>query len=225
MLSGQFWYKVSRSRVLASALAMFVAPLIAQQAGGTNIKAVTPAARAQQTCIQTEAAFILHRDRAKARQGFQDAIEIDRRYAPAWFDLAVLAEGDKEWAKAASYFRQYLSLQPTGADATRARAQLQLLSRYLNNSAVSDAARDTEYDVAIQRARALLAHGYFRESVAEAGRAQSLDRSRWESYAVVSLCMEKQDKPQEAARFEALALEHAPTEKRGQIQAALSSAN
>lgn len=222
MLSGQLLCKFSRSRVLASALALSVATLFAQLSGGTDMKAVTPAARAQQTCIQTEAAFILHRDRAKARQGFQDAVEIDPRYAPAWFDLAVLAEGDKEWTKAAGDFRQYLGLQPTGADATRARAQLQLLSKYLNSSVVPDAARDTEYDVPIQRARALLAHGYFRESIAEAGRAQSLDSSRWESYAVVSLCMEKQNKPQEAAKFAALAVNHAPPDKRDQVRAALA---
>lgn len=187
------------------------------------MKAVTPAARAQQTCIQTEAAFILHHDWAKARQGFQDAIEIDPRYAPAWFDLAVLAEGDKEWTKAAGDFRQYLSLQPTGADATRARAQLQLLSKYVSGSLTSESGRGMEYDAAIQRARAFLAHGYFRESIAEAGRAQSLESSRWESYAVVSLCMAKQNKLQEAAKFEALAVNHAPLDKRDQIRAALSS--
>jgi hypothetical protein len=62
-----------------------------------------------------------------------------------------------------------------------------------------------------------------RQSIAEAGRAQPLDSPRWESYAVVSLCMAKQDKLQEAAKFEALAVNHAPLDKRDQIRAALSS--
>lgn len=204
-------------------LSLSVSQLHAQEGTGTKPKTGSPEARAQQTSIQTEAAFILHRDRTKARQGFQNAIEIDSRYAPAWFNLGVLAEGDKEWTKAVGDFKRYLTLEPSGADANRARAQLQLLSKYVSGSLTPESARDMQYDAAIQRARAFLAHGYFRESIAELGRAQSLDSSRWESYAVVSLCMAKQNKPQEAAKFEALAVNHAPLDKRDQIRAALSS--
>jgi tetratricopeptide (TPR) repeat protein len=205
-------------------LSFSVAHLASQQHATTvKPKAISPAARAQQICIQTEAAFILNHDRAKARQGFLSAIQIDARYAPTWFNLGVLAEGDKSWVKAAGYFRQYLMLQPTGPDSDRAKEQLQILSKYVNGSVTPAVARSMEYDAAIQRARTFLAHGYFHESIAEAGRAQSLDSSRWEAYAVVSLCMAKQNKAQEAAKFQSLAIDHAPVEKRDQIRAALSS--
>ena len=209
--------------MLVVLLSLSVFQLHSQQGTSTKAKTGSPEARAQQTCIQTEAAFILNRDRTMARHGFRNAIEIDPRYAPAWFNLGVLAEGDKEWTKAVGDFKQYLSLQPTGADANRARAQLQILSKYVKGSLTSKFDRGMEYDAAIQRARVFLAHGYFRESIAEAGRAQSLDSSRWESYAVVSLCMAKQNKLQDAAKFEAMAVNHAPLDKRDQVRTALSS--
>jgi hypothetical protein len=190
---------------------------------GSKSEAASPSARAQQLCIQTEAAFILNHDQAKAKQGFLNATQIDSRYAPAWFNLGVLEEGEKSWARAAGDFKQYLSLQPTGADADRAKGQLQLLSKYINGSVTPEAARNMEYDASIQRARAFLAHGYYKESIAEAGHAESLDASRWEAYAVVSLCMAKQNKAQEAAKFEALAVNHAPADKRDRVRAALSS--
>lgn len=91
-------------------LSLSVSQLHAQEGTGTKPKTGSPEARAQQTSIQTEAAFILHRDRTKARQGFQNAIEIDSRYAPAWFNLGVLAEGDKEWTKAVGDFKRYCRL-------------------------------------------------------------------------------------------------------------------
>jgi hypothetical protein len=214
-------------RTAAWAFALVAAPLLClaqsapqQRTDGRAIIA-SPIVRAQQVCIQTEAAFILNHDRAKATQGFLTATQIDARYAPAWFNLGVLAEGDKIWTKAAADFRKYLSLQASGTDADRARTQLQLLSKYINGSVTPDAARNMEYDASIQRARAFLAHGYYRESIAEAGRAESLDASRWEAYAVVSLCMTKQNKPREAAKFEVLAVNHAPVSKRDQVRAAL----
>ncbi len=207
---------------VAAILPVCLAQPALPQHADSSTKTASHATRAQQVCIQTEAAFILNHDQAKARQGFLNATQIDAHYAPAWFNLGVLAEGDKNWAKASGYFRQYLSLQPTGTDADRASAQLQLLSKYINGSVTPDAARNMQYDASIQRARAFLAHGYFRESIAEAGRAECLDASRWEAYAVVSLCMTKQNKPQEAAKFEVLAVNHAPVSKRDQVRAALS---
>jgi hypothetical protein len=215
---------VARALSFASLVIAFAFPLASQQTGAaTKPEADPPLVRAQKICIQSEAAFILNRDRTKARQGFLSATQVDHRYAPAWFDLAVLAEGDKEWVDAAADFRHYLSLQPTGPDADRAKAQLQLLPKYISGAVTPGGVRSMEYDASIQRARAFLAHGFYKESIAEAGHAQSLDPSRWEAYAVVSLCMARQNKKQEATKFEALAVNHAPVSKRDQVRAALSS--
>jgi Tfp pilus assembly protein PilF len=183
----------------------------------------TPVALARLTSLQAEATFMLNHDQRKAEQGFLKATELAPTYAPAWFDLGVLAEGRKAWATAQGHFRRYLALQPTGADADRARAQLILVDQYAKGATTPESARSMQYDGRIQRARAFLAGGYFRESIAEAGQAQGLDPERWEAYAVVSLAMAKQNKPQEAAKFQARALDHAPPDKRLAIRAALTS--
>ncbi len=165
---------------------------------------------------------MLDHDRAKAQRRFLAATRTAPSYAPAWFDLAVLAEGRKDWPEAQRYFQQYLSLQPTGADAERARSQLALLARYTDGSLTPAVARGMEYEARVMRARAFLSHGLFREAIAEVGQAQAIDRSRWEAYAVASLAMSKQGKPEAAAKFAGIALEHAPPDKREQIRAALS---
>ena len=183
----------------------------------------SPAIRAQRLYLQTEAAFILKRDNAKAEQGFLQVVQIDPHYAPAWFNLGVFAESDRSWIKAQTDLRRYLALEPNGPDAKRAEHQLELLRAYAAGTVTPEAATAAEYDAAIQRARNFLAHGYFREAIAEAGRAESLDGSRWEAYAVVSLCMAKQNKTQDAEKFAALAVAHAPPAKRDQVRAVLSS--
>jgi tetratricopeptide (TPR) repeat protein len=213
---------------LLACLLLIVRPLgIAQTAthtptAATKGAAQAPAAQAQRVYFQTEAAFILSHDGAKARLGFLRVVQIDPRNAPAWFNLGVLAESDKDWLKAESDIRRYLVLAPEGPDVARATEQLALLPQYASGKMTPEAAKSADYDTAIQRARVFMAAGRFRESIAEAGHAESLDPSRWAAYAVVSLCMARQNKTQEATKFEALAVTHAPASKRDQVRAALS---
>lgn len=181
--------------------------------------------RAQKLYYQTEATFILNHNVEKGQAGFLSVVQIDPRNAPAWFNLGVLAESSKSWLKAESYFQRYLQIAPNGPDAKRARAQLALLPKYVARKVMPEAFNEAEYDAAVQRARIFLAAGHFREAIAEAGHAKSLDADRWEAYAVVSLCMAKQNKRKEAAQFEALAVEHSPESKRDQVRAALSKQN
>lgn len=219
---------VSSSALLAC-LSLLVCPFgIAQTSTRTpavpaKSEAQAPVVQAQKLYFQTEAAFVLNHDGAKAREGFLHVVQIDPHNAPAWFNLGVLAESDKNWLGAEGYFRYYLELAPNGPDAGRAKEQLTLLLQYAAGTITPVTVKRAAYDAAIQRARVFMAAGRFREAVAEAGNAQAMDPSRWEAYAVVSLCMAKQDKPQEAAKFETLAVGHAPAEKRDQVRAALSS--
>lgn len=198
-----------------------VAPASTGSAAGAP-QAETPLQRAQQVYFQTLAAFLLNHDRAKAERGFLRVTQIDSNYAPAWFNLGVFAEGDKNWAEARGYFEQYLHIAPKGPDAERARKQLPLLAKYASGAITPAAAKLSEYDATIQRARAFLAAGLYREAIAEAGRAEAADATRWEAYAVVSLCMAKQSKRDQALKFEALAVNHAPAAKREQVRAALA---
>jgi tetratricopeptide (TPR) repeat protein len=167
------------------------------------------------------AGFISTHDRAKAQQEFVGVTRIDPRYAPAWFNLGVLAELDQNWGEAKRDFEAYLQLVASGSDANRAREQLKLVDDYANNTVNPAQIRQQEYDAAIQRSRSFLAVGLFREAIAEAGRAQALDQSRWEAYAVVSIAMRRQHRIHEAIHFQNLAADHAPAEKREQVFDAL----
>ncbi len=179
--------------------------------------------QAQKLYLQTEADFILHHDSVKAQKGFAHVVQVDPKYAPAWFNLGVLAEADKNWLKAEGYFKRYLVLDPNGPDAKRATEQIQLLPKNATGTMTPEATKSLDYDAAIQRARVFLAAGYFREAITEAGHAQEIDSSRWEAYAVVSLCMAKQNKMQEAAKFATVAVDHAPVGECDEIRTALTS--
>ena len=179
-----------------------------------------PAAKAQRICLETQSQFTRDHDQTKAWNGFVKATQIDSNYAPAWFDLAIMLENQKQWKQARDYFYRYLGLVPKGPDALRANQQIELLSRYISGEITPDEIKRADYDAAIQRARALLAGGFYREAIDDAGLAQKLDESRWESYAVVSLAMLRQHKLPEAAKMRDRALEHAPADRRDAIRAA-----
>jgi len=184
-----------------------------------------PAAKAQRVCLETQSQFTRDHDHTKAWNGFVKATQIDSNYAPAWFDLAIMLENQKQWKQARDYFYRYLGLAPKGPDAGRAHQQVELLSRYISGEITPDAIKRADYDAAIQRARALLAAGFYREAIDDAGLAQKLDESRWESYAVVSLAMLHQHKVDEAAKMRDQAVAHAPEDKRDAIRAALTPAS
>jgi Tfp pilus assembly protein PilF len=191
-------------------------------AAAGDSKALSPRDRAQQLYVQTLASYLRSRDQAAAERGFLKATEIDSSYAPAWFNLAVFAEAGKNWPKAEDYFHHYLQVAPNGPDAARAKDQLQILAKY-EQGAINQATEKTaEYDAMIQRARGFLAVKLFREAIAEAGRAQAADASRWEAYAVIALSLSKQNKTAEAAKFSEMALDRAPIEKRNELRRALA---
>jgi tetratricopeptide (TPR) repeat protein len=190
---------------------------------GAKPSSSAPAVTAQGLYTETLAALLLDHDQEKAQKGFLRVVQIDPHFAAAWFNLGVISESEKNWVQAESYFRKYLVYAPNGPDAQRAKDQLTLLPKYASGEITPEAAKSAQYDALIQRARVFLAAGHFREAIAEAGRAQAMDSSRWEAYAVVSLCMARQNKTQEAEQFASLAVEHAPAEKRDQVRTALSS--
>jgi Tfp pilus assembly protein PilF len=185
-------------------------------------KALSPRDHAQQVYVQTLATFLESHDQAAAERGFVKATDIDPSYAPAWFNLGVFAEAGKNWSKAEGYFHHYLQVAPNGPDAGRATDQLRILAKYEHSTINQATEKKAEYDAMIQRARGFLAVKLFREAIAEAGRAQVADDSRWEAYAVIALSLSKQNKTAEAATFSEMALDRAPAEKREQLRRALA---
>jgi tetratricopeptide (TPR) repeat protein len=195
----------------------------AQHPIAADAKSLSPKDRARQIYLQSLAAYLDNHDGAAAEQGFLKAVEIDPKCAPAWFNLGVFAEASKNWPKARTYFNQYLQVAPNGPDAVRAKDQLLILAKYGSGTTDRAAEKEAEYDAIIQRARGFEAVKLFREAIAEAGRAQALDDSRWESYAVVCLVMARQNKADEAAKFREMALARTPQELKNKVSDALSA--
>jgi tetratricopeptide (TPR) repeat protein len=153
-------------------------------------------------------------DRQRARKDYRRVLQLDGRYAPAWFNLGVLAEADYDWTEAKADFKQYLTVAPEGAYSARATRELSVIADRSKQPVPTPA---QQYHAAIQRARTLLAAKFYKESIAEAAAAQSLDDSRWEAYAIVSICMARQHKIHEALKFQNLALDRAPVEARDKV--------
>lgn len=176
---------------------------------------------ARQLYIIVSRNLLQDRDNRKAADGFSQVTQLDPRYAPAWFNLGVLAEQRQAWDQAQADFKQYLVVAQPGPDIARATHELQVLKPYVAGLAGPVQEKQAEYDASIARARILLSKQLYKEAVSEAGHAQSLDNSRWEAYAVVSLVMYKQHKDDEGKKFADLALQRAPADKKDVVAKAL----
>jgi Tfp pilus assembly protein PilF len=183
-----------------------------------------PAAKANQLVVETTNSFAKTHDRTTARNGYLKAIQIDQKCSAAWFNLGILAEADHHWLTSRNSLEKYLQLAPTGNYAGRARTELAIVSRYLQlpPDQREIAIRRDDYDADIQRSRTFLASNLYKEAISEAGRAQALDDSRWESYAVVCLVMVREGKNLEAAKYRDMALKRAPDDVKVILTNALS---
>jgi tetratricopeptide (TPR) repeat protein len=170
--------------------------------------------RAHRLFVSTSLHFVKDLDRQQARKDYRRVLQLDGRFAPAWFNLGVLAEADYDWTEAKADFEQYLAVAPEGAYSTRAAKELSVIAERSKQPSPTPA---QQYDAAVHRARTLLAAKFYKESIAEAATAQSLDDSRWEAYAIVSICMARQHQTHEAAKFLRLALDRAPAEARTKV--------
>jgi len=158
-------------------------------------------------------------DPAGARAGYRQAVEVDESYGPAWFNLGVLAEADRDWREAGSDFNRYLAVAPQGRYTERAHRELAVVRQRLEHPSLPATQR---YDDAIHRAKALLAARLYRESLAEAGLAESIDKSRWEAYAIAAVVMAKQHDASAAARFRQQALLRIASDQREHIDQQLT---
>jgi tetratricopeptide (TPR) repeat protein len=197
------------------------APAAAKPPAPCDLKVSGAAKCATQLYHSVALAFLRDHDAAKATAGFRQVLQLNPKYSPAWFDLGVLAEQRDAWEEAQSDFKQFLVVAPPGPDVARAAHELEVLKPYLAGTAGPAEEKQAEYDASIARARILLSKQLFKEAIAEAGHAQSLDDSRWEAYAVVSLAMYRQHKNDEGKKFADMALTRTPAEKRSAVAEAL----
>jgi len=181
----------------------------------------TPRKCASQLYDKVTVEFVQRHDMKATADGFRQVVQIDPTYGAAWFNLGVLAENERSWVEAKQDFEQYLAVAPTGPDVSRAKQELETLKPYLAGKVTAADARRIDYDNSVARARLLLDKSLFKEAIAEAGRAQSLDSSRWEAYAVVSLAMFRQHRTADGQKYAEMALQRTPATKKDEVAKAL----
>jgi tetratricopeptide (TPR) repeat protein len=176
--------------------------------------------KAYQKFELTRAQFLIDGKRTAAVAGLRNVLALDPSFAPAWFDLAYLAELDRNWDEASRCFNKYLDLAPSSPDAARAKGELSSISR------VADPVyrKSADYATAIQRARVFLQAKLYRETIAETSRAQLIDDSRWEAYFIACIAMSRQGKVAEANKLSGLVLARVPPSQRTAVEALLPSA-
>ena len=201
---------IANKAALLLALSMSYAPLAAQ----SEQRSATSNSRAHDLFVSTSLRFVKDLDRERARKGYHRVLQLDGQYAPAWFNLGVLAEADYDWTEAKADFKQYLTVAPEGAYSKRAARELIVIAERTKQPRPTPA---QQYDAAIHQARTLLAAKFYKESIAAAADAQALDDSRWEAYAIVSICLARQHKIREAVQFQNLALDRAPAEAHDKV--------
>ena len=127
---------------------------------------VAATASAGQLFVSTSKAFLIDRDKRKAASGYLKVTQLDPKYAPAWFNLGVLAEGNQKWVEATGYFDKYLQVAPYGPEAKRAAEEMAILAPYAAGRVSPAEAIRVEYDASISRARILMAAKLYREGYA-----------------------------------------------------------
>ena len=65
----------------------------------------------------------------KAMSFFKKAIELDPKYANAYYQMGLATVGTNKMAEAAPYFTKYLELAPTGQDAETAKQMLDFIKK------------------------------------------------------------------------------------------------
>jgi tetratricopeptide (TPR) repeat protein len=208
------YYRVGLSLMLA------VSACLPLAAGAQHTKiAAEKCGKATELVSATTRGLISTWDEKAAQEGYRQATLSQPSCPAAWFNLGVLAEANREWVVAGDALGKYLQLDPNGLHALRARKELELINTYLAlpRAQVEAAIRRDDYNADIQRARMFLASKLYKEAISEAARAQLLDETRWESYAVVSLVMARENKLDDAQKFAQMAISRAPSDKKEKL--------
>jgi tetratricopeptide (TPR) repeat protein len=163
-------------------------------------------------------------DRRAGREGYKQVTTLDPSCPAAWFNLGILAESDHDWMVAVEALDKYLELVPNGVHAPRAHSELKSINTYLALPPIQReaAVKRDDYTADIERSRMFLADKLYKEAISEAARAQALDPGQWESYAIVSLVMARQNKSNEARSFGQMAIDRVPEAQKEKLRQILN---
>ena len=161
--------------------------------------------------------------RRQARKGFQESIKQDESYPRPYFNLAVLDEAEENWDEAIRLLEQFRQLDASSELSTRAKQKLEYLKRVRTHDLQPGGKTKRRYDESVLQAGVLLNLGLFKEAVAEAARAATIDDSRWEAYALTASALAQQTFYDEAIPVLERAIARAPQSEREKLRAGLES--
>jgi tetratricopeptide (TPR) repeat protein len=172
---------------------------------------------AQEIFQETLTGLIQDGDRAKARAGFLEAARTDPTYALPRFNLGVLAEADEQWDAAIRSFEEFLSLSSDQEYKNRAGVEIKKLRQSMELDKTPAGRLRRQYDQLIDRTMVYLDLNLFKEAVATAAQAATLDSSRWEAYAISAGALIRYEQWKEALDFINVAMKYAPPEKKKEL--------
>jgi tetratricopeptide (TPR) repeat protein len=177
--------------------------------------------KAREVFMLTSALYLEDKDRAKAREGYLQAIKLYPGYPQPRYNLAVFAEADENWDEAVRWFTEFLRFDAKSPYADKARTEIARLNRIRIQDSTPEGKKKRQYEEAIFKARGLANMGLAKEAVAEAAQAVKIDRARWEAYAVTANVLSSQELYVEAATFLQQAIDRAPANKTASLQRVL----
>jgi len=193
-----------------------VTMLVAAHCRTVRAAAARPSARAAQMVSTAMRRFVADLDSTEATASLNQALSESPDYAPALFDLAVVAEADSRWDDAARYLHGYLRTRAP-AMARRASAELVRLKLIAVQERTADGRATRLYNEQVEHARLLVDLGMPREAIGKAMSAVRLSKKPWLAYAVVAEALMRVKHYRQACEILRRATELAPPERRSAL--------
>jgi Tfp pilus assembly protein PilF len=181
--------------------------------------AEAPARQAAITAFQkTLSEFLATKDMGKAQQGFAEVSKLDPSYAQPYYNLAILAEANEDWATAQQDFTKYLELDPTSSIKDQIQGQIQNLKALAENDSDPLKKARRQYFNLIESAKALLNQKNYKAALEEARIAEDKDPQRWEAYAMSGMALFSMKRYRDAADGFRTAASKAPQEQQTKLK-------
>ena len=165
--------------------------------------------------------FERDKDSAAAREGYNEALALDRDCALAYLHLGRLADSEERWEEALTNFNRFVQLDQTSDESIKTQLRIDDLKKLDEQDKVPGGREKRLYEAALTKARAAYQEGRHEEAAREAIAAVQIDANRYEGYVLQGSILARQEQFADAKPHLEKALSLAVDEQRLPIQAAL----
>ena len=166
---------------------------------------MTAREKANTIFLVASARFVETGNKQDAVRGYMDVLQYDSTYAPAYFNLGILAAAMEDWAAADSFMSGYLQYAADGPLARRAHREREAARTAMRADSSPEATRARKYSSIIARARLFADADLLREALAEAAMATELDPRRPEAFLIAGALFTRSGDERRAVDFLSLA--------------------